>query len=237
MIKKCLICGKEFSTHHKKQITCSYECHLVKMSDGKYLDTPIPAGFFLIPFSKLKPNTYFINNKAEIWSKTTNKILKPKLDKDGYLTISLRGKDASIITLRVATIMMYTFVGNPPKNMKDPTVNHKDSNRTNNNIDNLEWMERSQNASIRIRSGKGIENHEAVLTEKQVKDIVLLIQQTELSYEQIAQQFHVEKSSISNIARYKTWKHIIPSNLCKYRETIRNPDTGQFTSINPFLRD
>ena len=132
MIKKCLICGKEFSTHHKKQITCSYECHLVKMSDGKYLDTPIPAGFFLIPFSKLKPNTYFISNKAEIWSKTTNKILKPKLDKDGYLTISLRGKDASIITLRVATIMMYTFVGNPPKNMKDPTVNHKDSNRTNN---------------------------------------------------------------------------------------------------------
>ena len=207
------------------------------MSDGKYLDTPIPAGFFLIPFSKLKPNTYFISNKAEIWSKTTNKILKPKLDKDGYLTISLRGKDASIIALRVATIMMYTFVGNPPKNMKDPTVNHKDSNRTNNNIDNLEWMERSQNASIRIRSGKGIENHEAILTEKQVKDIVLLIQQTELSYEQIAQQFHVEKSSISNIARYKTWKHIIPYNLCKYRETIRNPDTGQFTSINPFLRD
>lgn len=114
MIKKCLICGKEFSTDHKKQITCSYECHLVKMSDGKYLDTPIPAGFFLIPISKLKPNTYFINNKAEIWSKTTNKILKPKLDKDGYLTISLRGKDASIIALRVATIMMYTFVGSPP---------------------------------------------------------------------------------------------------------------------------
>lgn len=90
MIKKCLICGKEFSTDHKKQITCSYECHLVKMSDGKYLDTPIPAGFFLIPISKLKPNTYFINNKAEIWSKTTNKILKPKLDKDGYLTIPCR---------------------------------------------------------------------------------------------------------------------------------------------------
>lgn len=49
MKKKCPICGNIFTTSSKKQITCSYNCHLIKMSDGKYLNTPIPQGFYLIP--------------------------------------------------------------------------------------------------------------------------------------------------------------------------------------------
>ena len=235
MKKQCPICGNIFTTSSKKQITCSYNCHLIKMSDGKYLNTPIPQGFYLIPLPKLKPNTYFINNDAEIWSKTTNRILKQRKDKDGYLTVSLRGNNAKPVILRVANIMLYTFVGNPPETMQDPTANHKDSNKTNNDIDNLEWMERSTNSSIRVHVGAGEENHEAILTEEQVRSIVSLIQNTNLSYAQIAQQFNVGKSTIGNIAYYKTWKHIVPKGLCKYRQIVKNSTTGRFESINKFI--
>lgn len=96
-------------------------------------------------------------------------------------------------------------------------------------------MERGINSSIRLNVGAGSENHEAVLTEEQVYDIVSLVQNTDLSYEQIAKQFNVHKSTISNICRYKTWKHITPKDLHKYRQTVRNPITGRFESVNKFI--
>lgn len=138
MKKKCPVCGNVFTTNQEAQKTCSYNCRTIRLSDGKYLDTPIPQGFYLITMPKVKPNTYFINHNAEIWSKATNKILKQRKDKEGYYNICLRGSKANSTALRVATLMLYTFVGEPPQTMQDPTVNHKDSNRTNNNIDNLE---------------------------------------------------------------------------------------------------
>jgi hypothetical protein len=42
----------------------------------------------------------------------------------------------------VARLVAITFLGNPPEGF---TVNHKDGNRLNNNIDNLEWLSRGDN--------------------------------------------------------------------------------------------
>jgi len=45
------------------------------------------------------------------------------------------------------------FIGPPPVDLKDPTVNHIDGNITNNHFTNLEWMERGKNSSIRLNKG------------------------------------------------------------------------------------
>jgi hypothetical protein len=42
----------------------------------------------------------------------------------------------------VARLVAITFLGDPPDEF---TVNHKDGNRMNNNIDNLEWLSRADN--------------------------------------------------------------------------------------------
>lgn len=62
-------------------------------------------------------------------------IMTPKLDKDGYYELGIR-KNEQKYYKRVHRLVAETYLENPD-NL--PIVNHKDGNRTNNNVDNLEW--------------------------------------------------------------------------------------------------
>jgi hypothetical protein len=61
-------------------------------------------------------------------------ILKPKIDKYGYLCVKL-SKNGKPKDYTVHRLVANTFIGE-----SDLTVNHKDKNRQNNNIENLEYM-------------------------------------------------------------------------------------------------
>ena len=70
-----------------------------------------------------------------------DKVLKCKLMKDGYLRlgVSLNRKQRYLNAHR---IVAKTFIPNP-ENKKE--VNHKDCNKQNNNVDNLEWVTPKEN--------------------------------------------------------------------------------------------
>lgn len=51
-------------------------------------------------------------------------------------------KDGKSRDWLVARLVAITFLGNPPNGF---TVNHKDGNRLNNNLDNLEWLSLADN--------------------------------------------------------------------------------------------
>ena len=150
-------------------------------------------------------DSYLISESGQIYSKYKKDFMKIRLDKDGYYIIklysSLSGKQKD---LRVANLVAYNFI-NFPNNLKDPTVNHKDSNIKNNHFSNLEWVERSENSSIRKNKGDGSLNHEAKLTEEQVikirKEYPLI-----MSYSKLADKYGVSKSCIALIIQGKTWK-------------------------------
>lgn len=63
-----------------------------------------------------------------------NSILKPRLKK-GYYTIGLRKNNVRKWYL-ISRLVADAFIPNP-NNL--PQVNHKDENKLNNNVDNLEW--------------------------------------------------------------------------------------------------
>ena len=63
------------------------------------------------------------------------KILKTKVDKDGYLTVMLNNPRK---TFRVHRLVAEAFIPNPD-NL--PQVNHKDENKQNNVVTNLEWCD------------------------------------------------------------------------------------------------
>jgi hypothetical protein len=70
------------------------------------------------------------------------KILGTKVNKFGYKEVAL-SKDGKTKTLLLHRLMAIHFVPNPD-NL--PVVNHKNGIKTDNRIENLEWVTRSQNA-------------------------------------------------------------------------------------------
>lgn len=190
----------------------------------------------LISCKNIKNNASEIDENGNIWSNLTQKFLRAGKDKDGYLKISLRTNDNKTSVFRIATLVLYTYGGPPSDNIIDPTVNHIDSDILNNNISNLEWLERGENSSIRKNKGAGETNHEAVLSENDVIDICDLIRTTNMSFSSIANIKGVDKSTINNIVRKKNWENVTSQyeDLKKYRKTIRGTD-GRFYSTNPYL--
>ncbi len=91
---------------------------------------------------------------------------------DGYLKVRLIRKDKDR-TCRVHILVAKAFITNP-NNFN--TVNHKDGDKTNNNVDNLEWADRSQQMVHAYKLGlkkaiRGSSNYAAKLTDDDVKYI------------------------------------------------------------------
>lgn len=77
--------------------------------------------------------------------------LKPNIHSNGYVYISL-GKYGK---KRLHRIVAETFIDNPECL---PEVNHIDQNKTNNNINNLEWCSRQKNAEHSLSKHYIVEN-------------------------------------------------------------------------------
>jgi hypothetical protein len=107
----------------------------------------------------VKEGLYKITENGEIWSNYINNFLHPSTDKDGYLKIKLSGGSREkIIYARIATLVAWNYISPPPQSLTDPTINHIDGNKLNNHYNNLEWIERSVNTSIRRNTGTGSKN-------------------------------------------------------------------------------
>lgn len=73
--------------------------------------------------------------------------LKPRLSKDGYYSVTLY-KNGKSKQFKVHRLVAEAFV---PNSDNLPQVNHKDENKLNNNVDNLEWC----TAKYNINYGEG----------------------------------------------------------------------------------
>ena len=79
-------------------------------------------------------------------------IMKPYLNVYGYLDIGLSNCGAGNI-FKVHRLVAEAFIPNPD-NL--PQVNHKDENKTNNNVENLEWCTNRYNVKYSIERKKEI---------------------------------------------------------------------------------
>lgn len=90
---------------------------------------------------------YTVNEKGVIKSTARNgngfkeHIMTQSTDSYGYKVVKMRNKN-KVCTLKVHRIVATAFLPNPDNK---PQVNHKDGNKTNNNVTNLEWVTASEN--------------------------------------------------------------------------------------------
>lgn len=77
------------------------------------------------------------------------KILRNILYKNGYLYVSL-SKDGKVKRFKVNRLVAEAFIDNP---YNLPITNHKDGDKTNNCVSNLEWCTHSENLSHAYKIG------------------------------------------------------------------------------------
>ena len=118
---------------------------------------------------------YRVSSFGKIYSSISNKLLNPTIDSDGYEVVGLfiNGKQKK---KKVHRIVAEAFIDNL-KNYKQ--VNHKDENKVNNNVSNLEWCDCTYNINYGTRNekvAKSIKNN----TKKYRRKVVCLSKNRDL---------------------------------------------------------
>jgi hypothetical protein len=85
---------------------------------------------------------YQISNYGRLWNVATQSMMKPQLKKTGYLQVNLMKPNKKMVSERVHRLVALYFCEKPDG---CNVVNHIDSNKTNNNAENLEWTTVSGN--------------------------------------------------------------------------------------------
>lgn len=130
--------------------------------------------------------------------------INPWLDKKGYnyIDISIYPNKKRFLLHR---LVAKHFLDNPNNY---PQVNHKDGNKSNNHVDNLEWCTSKQNINHAIKTGllkfSGCDNYRSELS----KNDVLEIRKSKLTQRELSEKYKISQTGVSRIKSYKTYKNV-----------------------------
>lgn len=145
------------------------------------------------------PN-YTISDTGIVKNIKRNKEIKPIKYHKGYTKVYLynNGESKQIDIHRLVAIH---FIKNP-HNKKQ--VNHKNGIKTDNRVENLEWVTAKENTLHSINEGLRLKRYPQKLNELQVRTIRKTYPY--ISQEKIAEIFNVNQTLISAIVRNKIWQ-------------------------------
>ena len=141
-------------------------------------------------------NRDYINLTKEI-------ILKPGNNGKGYLCVSF-SKNNRQKSFRVHRLVAKAFI---PNLKNKPQVNHKDGDKKNNCIENLEWCDNYENFQHALKNNliaSGVRAGMSKLTKRQVLEIC----KDSRSFRVLGKIYGVNSSNISDIKNRKSWKRI-----------------------------
>lgn len=92
---------------------------------------------------------YCVNEHGEIYSIKSNRFLNPSLCSGGYLNVELFAPSGKSTRFLVHRLVASAFIPNP---LNLPQVNHKDEDKTNNRVSNLEWCTPAYNMNYGTRA-------------------------------------------------------------------------------------
>jgi hypothetical protein len=151
---------------------------------------------------------YLVSNLGRVKSnpgRQEGRVLKPGTQSKGYQTVYLYlpVKPKKAISLSVHRIVMKAF--GPPAGRGQAEINHKDMNKKNNCLDNLEWCSSKENHVHAVETGgtwSGESNGKCKLTDEQFVGILTRLAAGE-STNTIATEFVLNPGYVREIRRGK----------------------------------
>lgn len=98
---------------------------------------------------------YGITSCGKVWSYKRQKFLKPRSNGKGYLQVNLC-KNGMVKSYKVHRLVAEAYIPNP-ENL--PQINHKDENKENNCLQNLEWCDAKYNTNYGTCITKSSNSH------------------------------------------------------------------------------
>lgn len=123
------------------------------------------------------------------------------LNSDGYVVAGLMMDNGKIKTVKIHRLVAMHFINNPENK---PQVNHMDGNKENNLCSNLEWCTPRENV---LHSVDNKLRSRQILIIEQVLDIRNRAINGALN-KVLAREFGVSETTISDIKRRRSWKHV-----------------------------
>jgi hypothetical protein len=179
------------------------DCHKKKCTDNRKLKRKKTINISLLENEIFKPTlineNYFVSNlgrayvREHIGNRFINgKFLKLTILNTGYKTIQIDGKKYLIHRLIAECFLKKDNIKN--------YVNHKDSNRLNNCISNLEWTTFQENVLHGVNKDR--------YANKLKREQILEIRNSSLSRKELSLIYKVTTTNINLIINKKIWKHI-----------------------------
>jgi len=213
----CLNCKKEFKERTTTHTYCSAYCQRKKSSlnyrhQKDYNPELTLEGEVWLPIDGYGGH-YEVSNLGRLrsYGRYGNlAVLKLFVGDRGYYRKPLYNKiTKKSDNFSIHRLVANAFISNPDNK---PFINHKDGNKLNNSVDNLEWVTQGENLQHAVKSGTlildGHNNPNAAFTKEQVIEIRKLYSEGNLSCQKIANLYGVSKSPIVNMVAMRTYKNV-----------------------------
>ena len=196
---------------------------------------------------------YQISNFGKIFHKYIGKFLNLHIGNSGYYYCYLQTDRGPKYCL-IHRLVLRAFQDHPNHYLLD--VNHKDGNKLNNDINNLEWMTRSENIKHSYNTGLSKINENNVhtnLTNDIVIKVCQLLSENNYTNQQIVDILGsgLTVSKVESIKQRKSWVNIskefdfvqrpgkiftdeMVNNICTY---FQNNNLKNYKSINDLCRE
>jgi len=157
---------------------------------------------------------YTVSNLGRVCSTKREQaiILKTRKNNYGYLLVDLYSKNKKHHTVTIHRLVALAFI---PNTENKSEVNHINGDKTDNNINNLEWVTASENMqhafTIGLCSHAGVHHPKTHLTEAEVIEIYKLTHTGSSGQKAIGELFRITQQAVSKIKTGRNWKELTAS--------------------------